>query len=152
MGAPPIAEKNNCYTSPTRLVAYLEPFVRLQKQSIEELELMNECSGKWSMNYMPERHCSFNNHAISPSCLMKSFYAVSIGTTVHYVWFSQFWSHFRREMHCLPHWLKSTLFEIFSNGAVAVRRGQWSEKKFQTKLILVFEVILQPPKTHFLTF
>ena len=45
-GAPPIVEKNNCYTSPTRLVAYLEPFVRLQKQSIEELELMNECSGK----------------------------------------------------------------------------------------------------------
>ena len=32
------------------------------------------------------------------------------------------------------------------------RRGQWSEKKFQTTLILVFEVIMQPPKAHFLTF
>ena len=34
---------------------------------------------------------------------------------LHYVWFSQFWSHFRRTMHCLPQRLKSTLFEIFSN-------------------------------------
>ena len=35
---------------------------------------------------------------------------------LHYVWFSQFWSHFRGTMHCLPQRLKSTLFEIFSNG------------------------------------
>ena len=32
------------------------------------------------------------------------------------------------------------------------QRGRQSEKKFQTMLILVFEVIVQPPKTHFLTF
>ena len=44
----------------------------------------------------------------------------------HYVWFSQFWSHFRGTMHCLP--------------------------QFQKTLILVFEVIVQTPKTHFLTF
>ena len=50
---------------------------------------------------------------------------------------------------CL-NWLKSTFFENFSNGAP--RRGQWSEKKFQTMLILVFEVIVQPPRTHFLMF
>ena len=31
-------------------------------------------------------------------------------------------------------------------------RGQRSEKIFQKTLILVFEVIVQPPKTHFLTF
>ena len=34
----------------------------------------------------------------------------------YYVWFSQFWSHFHGTMHCLPQRLKSTLFEIFSNG------------------------------------
>ena len=32
----------------------------------------------------------------------------------HYMWFLQFWSHFRRTTHCLPRRLKSTLFEIFS--------------------------------------
>ena len=31
-------------------------------------------------------------------------------------------------------------------------RGQRSEKSFQKTLILVFEVIMQPPKRHFLTF
>ena len=30
--------------------------------------------------------------------------------------------------------------------------GQRSEKKFQKTLILVFEVMVQSPKTHFLTF
>ena len=30
-------------------------------------------------------------------------------------------------------------------------RGLRSEKKFQTMLILVFEVIVQPRKSHFLT-
>ena len=30
--------------------------------------------------------------------------------------------------------------------------GQRREKKFQTTLILVFEVIVQPPEAHFLTF
>ena len=29
----------------------------------------------------------------------------------HYVWFSQFWSHLRGTMHCLPQRLKSTFFE-----------------------------------------
>ena len=47
--------------------------------------------------------------------------------------------------------LKSTLVEFFLNGAAPLR-GQWSEKKFQTTLILVFEVIVQPPKAHYLTF
>ena len=51
-------------------------------------------------------------------------------------------------MQCLPQRQKSTLFDIFSNGP----GGYWSEKKFQTTLILVFEVIVQPHKTHFLTF
>ena len=32
------------------------------------------------------------------------------------------------------------------------RRGQRSEKKIQKTLIVVFEVIVQPPKAHFLTF
>ena len=32
------------------------------------------------------------------------------------------------------------------------RRGQRSEKKIQKTLTLVFEVIVQPPKEHFLTF
>ena len=35
----------------------------------------------------------------------------------HYVWFSQFWSHFHETMHCLPQRLKSTFFEkILSEG------------------------------------
>ena len=32
------------------------------------------------------------------------------------------------------------------------RRSWRSEKKFRETLILVFEVIVQPPKAHFLTF
>ena len=40
----------------------------------------------------------------------------------------------------LPQRLKSTFFEIFSS------------EKFQKTLILVFDVIVQPHKTHFLTF
>ena len=31
-------------------------------------------------------------------------------------------------------------------------RGQWSEEKISKTLILAFEVIVQPPKTQFLTF
>ena len=31
-------------------------------------------------------------------------------------------------------------------------RGQWSEKMFQKTLLLAFEVIVQPPIAHFLTF
>ena len=53
-------------------------------------------------------------------------------------------------MHCLPQRLRSTLFEIF--WTERFRRAQRSEKKFQTTLILVFEVIVQPHKAHFLTF
>ena len=76
-----------------------------------------------------------------------------------HVWFSQFWSHFHGTMHCLPKRLKSTFFEtlnstffvIFSNGAAPKGLAEW-RKKFQKTLILVFEVIVQPPKTHFLTF
>ena len=51
----------------------------------------------------------------------------------------------------LPQRLKSTLFEKFfkrsgPEGASGVK------KKFQKMLILAFEVIMQPPKRHFLTF
>ena len=46
-------------------------------------------------------------------------------------------------MHCLPQRLKSMFFEKISNGAAP---------KFQKPLILVFEVIVQPSKAHFLTF
>ena len=45
-----------------------------------------------------------------------------------------------------------TLFCRFFFVTEQFRRGQQREKKFQTTLILVFEVIVQPPKTHFLTF
>ena len=46
---------------------------------------------------------------------------------------------------------KFNVFGIFfewsgPEGAIGVK------KKFQTTLILVFEVIVQPPKAHFLTF
>ena len=47
----------------------------------------------------------------------------------------------------LPPRLKSMFFEIFSNGATP--KG---EEKIQKTLILVFEVIVQPLKTHFSAF
>ena len=47
--------------------------------------------------------------------------------------------------YCLPQRLKSTLTPLAPSGLLHL-------KKFQTMLILVFEVIVQPPKTHFLTF
>ena len=72
--------------------------------------------------------------------------SISMFIGMHYVWFSQFWSHFHGSMYCLPLKLKSTFFEKNSNGAA---HGQRSEKKIQKTLI---EVIVQPPKTHFLTF
>ena len=70
---------------------------------------------------------------------------------VHYVWFSQFWSHFRRTMHCLPQRLKSTyVWNFFERSRCEGVSGV--RKNFKQLLILVFEVIVQPPKTHFLTF
>ena len=59
--------------------------------------------------------------------------------------------HFWWEMHCLHQRLKSTFFE---------KNFEWSgpeaagrvKKKFQKTLILVFEVIVQLPKTHFWKF
>ena len=64
----------------------------------------------------------------------------------HNVWFSQFWSHF--------------LFASKAKINVFWNFFEWSgpegasgvKKKFQKTLILAFEVIVQPPKTHFLTF
>ena len=59
--------------------------------------------------------------------------------------------YFGRTIHCLPQRLKSTFFEIFPSGGYP-RRRPGVKKKFQKTLILVFEVIVQPVKTHFLTF
>ena len=52
-----------------------------------------------------------------------------------------------------PQGLKSTLFEIFSNGA-APKEPEESENISKNVDFIVFEVIVQPqpPKTHFLTF
>ena len=55
--------------------------------------------------------------------------------------------HFRGTMHCLPQGLKSTFFEIFSNGAAP--KGPAELKKIQKMLILAFEVIVQLPKQTF---
>ena len=48
--------------------------------------------------------------------------------------------------YSLPQRLKSTLFENFSNGGClkGARKVPGVYKKFQTTLILVFEVIVQP--------
>ena len=64
--------------------------------------------------------------------------------------FHNFWSHFHGTMHSLPQKLKPTLFEILSIGGCP-KSTRRSEKKFQITLILVFEVIVQPPKVHFFT-
>ena len=53
-------------------------------------------------------------------------------STLHYVWFSQFWSHFHGTMHCLPQRLKSTLFEIFPNGGCP--KGTWSVEKISNNV------------------
>ena len=55
--------------------------------------------------------------------------------------FHNFGLIFAGQMHCLPQRLKSTLFENFLNKGCP--KGTRSEKKFQTMLILVFEVIVQ---------
>ena len=52
--------------------------------------------------------------------------------------FHNFGLIFAGQMYCLPQRLKSMASGV--------------KKKFQTTLILIFEVILQPPKPHFLTF
>ena len=41
---------------------------------------------------------------------------------IHYVLFSQFWSHYHGTMHCLPQRL-----EIFSNGAVLKGPAEWEK-------------------------
>ena len=51
----------------------------------------------------------------------------------------------------LPQRLKSTFFDIFSNGA-APKGPAERRKKCQKTMNLALEVIVQPPKTHFLTF
>ena len=48
-------------------------------------------------------------------------------TQTHYVWFSQFWSHFQGTMYCLPQRLKSILFEIFSNEAAPKGPLEWEK-------------------------
>ena len=75
------------------------------------------------------------------------FNVFNIWGNPHYVWLSQFWSHFHVTMHCLPQGLKSTFFEIFSSGGSP--KGTWSEENFQKTLILVFELIVQQPKVFF---
>ena len=56
--------------------------------------------------------------------------------------FHNFGHIFAGQMHYLPQRLKSTLFEIFSKGGCP--KGTRSVEKFQTTLILVFEVIVRP--------
>ena len=46
---------------------------------------------------------------------------------LHYVWFSQFWSHFHGTMQCLLQRVKSTLLEIFWNGAVPKGSAEWEK-------------------------
>ena len=46
----------------------------------------------------------------------------------------------------------NAFFEIFSSEGSPKPKETWSEEKLQKALILVFEVIVQPPKTHFLAF
>ena len=61
----------------------------------------------------------YNDEKPNGSILCSLFNRVhfsGIRAPTHYVSFSQFWSHFWRTMHGLPQRLKSTLFEIFSNG------------------------------------
>ena len=48
-----------------------------------------------------------------------------VGLLCHYEWFSQFSSHFRGTMHCLPRRLKSTFFKIISNGAAQKGPAEW---------------------------
>ena len=50
-------------------------------------------------------------------------------------------------MHCLPQRPKSTFFEKFSRGGAANAELR-VKKNFQKMLILVFEVIVQPPKNQ----
>ena len=45
----------------------------------------------------------------------------------------------------------NVFWKFFSNGAAPKGPAKW-RKFFQKTLILAFEVIVQPPKTHFLTF
>ena len=53
-----------------------------------------------------------------------------------------------RTMHCLPQRLRSMFFENFSSGG-SPKETHSEEKNFQKTLILVFYVILQPPKHTF---
>ena len=73
---------------------------------ITELGMNKQCLGLWQWIY---------------------FGAENILNALHYVWFSQFWSHFPRTMHCLPQRLKSTLFEIFSNGVDPKGPVEWEK-------------------------
>ena len=55
--------------------------------------------------------------------------------------FHDFGLIFAGQMHCLTQRLKSKLFEIFLNRGCPKAEGY---PEFQTMLILVFEVIVQP--------
>ena len=94
----------------------------------------------WAWNYRIIVH-----ETIESDLKKKRYTAV-----IHYMLFLQFWSHFCGTMHCLPQRLKSTFFENFSNGAAPKEPEEW--EKISKTLILVFNVIVQTLKTHFLTF
>ena len=76
--------------------------------------------------YISTFYLGWNHNDIIP------IYTIEFPFPSHYVWFSQFWSHFRGTMHCLPQRLKSMLFEFFSNGAAT----KGVRKKFQRTLFV----------------
>ena len=76
------------------------PNILLPEPSAPPLYLVNEIGKKHALN-------KYEQFIRNTSCF---------GTMSD---FSQFWSHLCGTMHCLPQWLKSTFFEIFSNEAPA---------------------------------
>ena len=72
-----------------------------------------------SKHILPNEKSYFRDekhHIISVIRAHSASYFWRVYPLYRYMWFLRFWSHFCGTMHCLPQRLKSTLFEIFSNG------------------------------------
>ena len=59
--------------------------------------------------------------------------------------------HFGKTTYCLPQWLKSLFFEKKFKWSIPEGDQEYNihEEKIKKTLILVFEVIMQPPKYTF---
>ena len=115
---PSISEKNGIKISRMQKKSSLIFFIYIWGPTRSENVLISKGEGEdrsWKAHNLKKDPSINQVIYISPnlSSVATFHHQPSTSSPTHYVWFSQFWSHFCGTMHCLPQRLKSTLFVIF---------------------------------------